>query len=82
MYHDVAYRNDELSRDLKDASQRAARGWRFRHLQPGQPEPFATAMTVLGGILVEVGQRLAAQGRPTFQLGSTRRLGAASGGEE
>jgi len=66
MYHDIAYRNDELNRDLEQASRKAAQGWRFRHLQSGRPKLFATAMTILGSALVEVGQWLAARGRSTL----------------
>jgi hypothetical protein len=66
MYHEVVYRNDELKRELEQASQKAARGWRFRNLQPRRPKPLATVTTILGSILVAVGQWLAAQGRSSL----------------
>ena len=66
MYRDVAYRNDELKRDLEQASQEAARGWRFRHLQSRRPELPTAVATTLGSILVAVGQWLAARGRSSL----------------
>jgi hypothetical protein len=66
MYHDVVYRNDELKRDLEQASREAARGWRLRHMQCSRPKLIVTAMTVLGSMLIEVGQWLAVQGRPSL----------------
>jgi predicted unusual protein kinase regulating ubiquinone biosynthesis (AarF/ABC1/UbiB family) len=66
MYHDVAYRNDELNRDLEQASREAAKGWRFRHLPRRESSLLTNVMTVLGGILVAVGQWLSTRGRSTL----------------
>lgn len=72
MYHDVVYKNDELKRDLEQASQKAARGWRFRHLQSRRPNLFTTAMAILGSTLVAVGQWLAARGRSSLASSAWR----------
>ncbi len=66
MYYDVTYRNDELKRDLEHASRKAARGWRFRHLQSRRQSPLVTVTTILGSTLVTVGQWLAARGRSSL----------------
>ena len=66
MYHDVVHKNDELKRDLEQASQEAARGWRFRHLQSRRPKLPTTVTTILGSTLVAVGQWLAARGRSSL----------------
>jgi hypothetical protein len=59
MYCDMVYRNDELGRDLEQASRAAARGWRFRHMHSGTQKGMVTAFVILGRILIGVGQWLA-----------------------
>jgi hypothetical protein len=66
MYHDIAYRNDELKRDLERASSAAATGWRFRELRSSKPRLPTAAVGFLGSILVSAGEWLTARGRPTL----------------
>jgi hypothetical protein len=72
MYNDMIYRNDELKRDLEQASREAARGWRLRHMQSSRPKLIVTAVTILGSMLIEVGQWLAVQGRPRLACSARR----------
>jgi hypothetical protein len=74
MYHDTTHINDELRRDLAQADQKAAYGWRVWTMQSREFRWLDAALAFLGRTLIAAGQWLATgrdERMPRGQFGLT-----------